>query len=237
MHEALLTYGYLLVFLGTIIEGDATLLAAAFLAHQGRFSLVAVLLVAALATTLANEAYFFLARRHSSRLPAAGLMDKVRQSVERRGGVLLFFSRFIFGLRIAIPAACGATGMRRSKFLLLNAAGALLWVTVLGMAGYSGGRLAATLWRGVREYDWAIACGLALTAMAWAIWRGRGRDEKEASLALRHPDLLPVEALAAISEEASHHGVVEVLLEEQPVRSRLGPRGRGRIFGTGGRLP
>jgi membrane protein DedA with SNARE-associated domain len=213
VHEALLTYGYVLVFLGTIIEGDATLLAAAFLAHQGHFNLMGVLLVAALATTLANEGYYFLARRHADRLPGNGLVDKVRQEVQRRGALLLFFSRFIFGLRIAIPAACGVTGMGRRKFLALNAAGAALWVGVLGLAGYSGGRLAASLWRGVREYDWAIACGLALAAMAWAIWRGRGRDEKEVSLALRRPDLLPVEALAAISEEASHPGVVEVLLE------------------------
>ena len=39
MHEQLLQYGYLLVFAGTILEGDATILAAAFLAHQGYLNL------------------------------------------------------------------------------------------------------------------------------------------------------------------------------------------------------
>ena len=51
----LLHYGYFFVFLGTVFEGDATLLTAAFLARRGHLDLLWVLALATLATLLADE--------------------------------------------------------------------------------------------------------------------------------------------------------------------------------------
>ena len=46
MEALLLKYGYILLFLGVAVEGEAALLAAALLAHRGLFSLPIVILVA-----------------------------------------------------------------------------------------------------------------------------------------------------------------------------------------------
>lgn len=107
----------MLIFFGSIVEGDATLLAASFLAHRGYFGLPYVVVIAAIATTVWNEAVFHGARRAGKpffeRQAARHKRYKgVQEWVCRRSVVLLLFSRYILGFRLAIPIACGAVGWR-----------------------------------------------------------------------------------------------------------------------------
>jgi membrane protein DedA with SNARE-associated domain len=165
-------YGYFLVFLGSLVEGDATLMTAAFLSHQGHLSFYGVLLTAALASTLLNEAVYHLSRTRSrtfferkiSRHPKYG---RVQDWIRSRSVLLLLCSRYIFGFRMAIPAACGITGMRPAVFSSLNALGAALWVIPLGYAGYAFGAVIQRFWHGVHDYEWHIA--VAALAIGWTV--------------------------------------------------------------------
>src|SRR5688572_21195622 len=108
--------GYVLVFFGSLLEGDATLLTAAFLAHQRHFNLLGVMAVAALASTLANEAVYYLARTRSRKyferkVASHPKYDRVQSWIHKRSVVLLLLSRYLYGFRMAVPAACGMTGM------------------------------------------------------------------------------------------------------------------------------
>src|SRR5215213_11804718 len=62
--ELVLRYGYLMVFVGVLVEGDATLVAASFLAHRGELALSAVMAIAAVTSVTMNQVYFRLGRRH-----------------------------------------------------------------------------------------------------------------------------------------------------------------------------
>src|SRR5438445_2333808 len=57
----------------------------------------------------------------------------------RRGGWLMLASRWTFGLRMVIPAACGAVGMRPVVFTAVDFAAVLIWACALGLAGYYSG--------------------------------------------------------------------------------------------------
>src|SRR5205814_2184505 len=57
----------------------------------------------------------------------------------RRGIWLLLASRWTFGLRIVIPAACGAVGMRPSVFTAVDFVAVMIWACALGLAGYYSG--------------------------------------------------------------------------------------------------
>jgi membrane protein DedA with SNARE-associated domain len=176
MSEQLLTqYGYVLVFIGSIVEGDATLLTAAFLAHQHYFSLYGVILTAMVASAIFNEAIFHAARRRgkpfldrkAARHPRyAGVQDWVC----RRSVLLLLVSRYLFGFRMAIPIACGAVGMRPLLFFVLNIVGAVLWAVPLGLAGYVFGGVLAAFWQGIKYYEWHIATGLIVVLTAFLAW-------------------------------------------------------------------
>jgi membrane protein DedA with SNARE-associated domain len=163
---------YVLVFLGSILEGDATLLTAAFLAHQGHLNFAGVLAVAALTTTLVNELVYRLARTRSrnyfeKKVASHPKYGRVQQWIQKRSVLLLLCSRYIFGFRLAIPAACGMTGMRPTVFSTLNAIGAALWVVPLGYIGYAFGSVLDRFWAGFRMYEWHVA--VVALAVGWLL--------------------------------------------------------------------
>jgi phosphatidylglycerol lysyltransferase len=172
MELLLIKYGYVLVFLGVAVEGEAVLLAAALLAQRGLFHLPVVIAVAVAANSLADQAYFQIARiRGRSWLERRfGRHPRYRQLLDlvaRRGGWLLLASRFAYGLRIAIPAACGALGMGVAPFTLLDLLAGLVWAVPMAVLGYLAGGALGPVLAGVRRYEEAVA--LALVAVLASI--------------------------------------------------------------------
>jgi membrane protein DedA with SNARE-associated domain len=130
----LLHYGYAFLVLGIILEGDATVVAAAILAGQQYFNLNWVLGLAMGVSILANEALYEIGRRgkiarklpEERRCHVAGWLHN-----NRFGLATLFFSRFMWGFRLMIPIAAGALHIRRRRFVLCNFFGGVLWSLVL----------------------------------------------------------------------------------------------------------
>jgi membrane protein DedA with SNARE-associated domain len=173
----LLRYGYVLLFVAAAVEGDASLLTATFLAHRGYFSLAGVIATAAMATSCANQVYYWLGRRHArsalDRLHSHRLFGWLHKSLSQHSPLLLFISRFLYGLRIAIPLGCGAVGMSPFIFLGLDIAGALLWSTVIGLAGWAIGHGLEVLLGDVRRHEGLVAVGLLAVVLLILAFRGR----------------------------------------------------------------
>ena len=142
MIESLLRqYGYIVLFIGSILEGDGTLAVAAFMAHRGYLSLSLVLAVSVVASVLANEGLYHAARLRGTdafkqRIASNPRYAKLQSWVGKRSGLLLLLSRFLWGFRIVIPAACGVVGMTPIRFFLTNVTGAVIWALVVGLIGY-----------------------------------------------------------------------------------------------------
>jgi phosphatidylglycerol lysyltransferase len=171
MEALLVKYGYALLFLGVAVEGEAFLLAAAFLAHRGLFHLCAVILVAVAANSVADQLYYrvargrgkgWLERRHGARAGYARVMELA----SRHGGWLLLGSRFAYGFRILIPAACGALGMRPVVFTLLDLAAGAAWALVVGLLGYYSGVATASALTSLRRFELWLAAAVALALAA-----------------------------------------------------------------------
>jgi lysylphosphatidylglycerol synthetase-like protein (DUF2156 family)/membrane protein DedA with SNARE-associated domain len=173
----LLKYGYLLLFAGVIVEGEAVLIAGSLLASRGYFNVGTVALVALAANTLSAQFYYTAARVRGrrwfeERFPEKSTYRKIIQWVGARENWLLLVSRFLFGFRIVIPAACGAFGMPVARFTIINIVAGILWVIPTAIAGYYFGERVATLIHGARQYSMtvAIAAGFATIALFLA-WR------------------------------------------------------------------
>jgi phosphatidylglycerol lysyltransferase len=168
MEHLLVKYGYLLLFFGIALEGETFLLAGAYLAHRGYFHLWFVVAVAVAANTLADQAYYFAARTRGrawleKRFSQNPRFQKVLQITAKHSDWLLLVSRFAFGFRIMIPAACGATGMPASRFTLINFLAGTLWAVPTALLGYYFGQAAEVLLSQLKLYEiWALI-GLALT--------------------------------------------------------------------------
>lgn len=178
-------YGYLLIFLGTFIEGESLLLLGGYFAHSGYLDLRGVIATAFVAAVCGDQLFFHLGRRHATRLfeRFPRLHDKVRLAVhraERHQLLVVSGMRFLWGLRIALPLAMGMTRMSSQKFFWLNLVSAAAWAALFGTLGYGTSRLATRLIDDLHLYEWWIAGGLLLGAavMLGIRWSGGRRPER-----------------------------------------------------------
>jgi lysylphosphatidylglycerol synthetase-like protein (DUF2156 family)/membrane protein DedA with SNARE-associated domain len=178
----LLKYGYLILFLGVVVEGEAFLIAGSFLASRGYFNLGTVTLVALAANALSAQFYYTAARVRGrgwfeSRFQGNSPYRKIINWVSRRTNWLLLMSRFLFGFRIIIPAACGAFGMPLARFILLNVIAGLLWAVPTALAGYYFGESVGEWFKNARDYTLifaiVVAAGIGLFLAIRHIQRAR----------------------------------------------------------------
>jgi phosphatidylglycerol lysyltransferase len=205
----LIRYGYLVLFVGVAIEGDAFLLAAAFLAHRGYMHLGWVIAVAAFATLAADQVYYQLARSRgreafARRAAADPRFERVRRWIERRGTLLLFLSRFMYGFRIAIPVSCGAIGMPASRFTAVNLAGSLVWAIFFGLAGYAFGTALEVLIADLAAYERIVAA--VLLVVAAVIVALRSHELRARILALRQPSQAALQLASRLFAAAHEAG-------------------------------
>ncbi|MGB2902891.1 MAG: DedA family protein, partial [Candidatus Dechloromonas phosphoritropha] len=109
-----LSYGYLAVFVGTLLEGESILLAAGFAAHRGLLDLPVVIVVAVLGATLGDQLAFLLGRWKGraliARFPSlAKQQPRVHELLEGHATLFILTLRFLYGLRIAGPMLLGTS--------------------------------------------------------------------------------------------------------------------------------
>jgi len=169
METLLIEHGYFLLFLGVMVEGEGVLLGASFLAHRGYFQLSLVILVAILGNCTADQTYYLLARRRGRawlerRFGAHTRYQRVLSLMQRHANWLLVGSRFAFGFRIIIPAACGALGMAPLRFALINIAAGIAWAVPTALLGYYFGAKAEQWLQGAKRYELWILSVFVLAA-------------------------------------------------------------------------
>ncbi len=195
MSQELVHYGLALLFLlvavesaGVPLPGETALIAAALLAQPSQkhhFSIVAVIVVAAVAAIVGDNVGYALGRfggrelldrwgpiaRHAERsLPPA------ERYFARHGGKSVFFGRFIAVLRVTVAWLAGITRMQWWRFFLYNAAGGILWATTIGLLAYYLGRAAADA---VSTYGLYAAVVLAVLGIVAFFVHRRWRRRRE----------------------------------------------------------
>lgn len=176
MEALLIKYGYVLLFLGVAAEGDAFLLAGSFMAHRGVFSLQIVIALALISNSLADLIYYLMARARGRewlerRFENLKSFRKLAGWMERYSDWILLASRYAFGFRIIIPAACGALGMKPVRFNVINIIASLIWVIPTALLGFYFGDAAERLFKGARRYELWILVLLGLTAALLILYR------------------------------------------------------------------
>src|SRR3954469_892340 len=132
------------------LPGDSLLFVAGAIAAAGGgldvHLLTAVLIVAAILGNTTNYAIgrwlgktFF--RDRGSRWLNPAHLDKARAFYERHGGKAVVISRFLPIVRTYVPFVAGMAAMHARLYTAYNAAGALLWVGSLTLAGYFFGNI------------------------------------------------------------------------------------------------
>lgn len=179
------TYGYLLIFAGTLVEGESLLALGGYFAHQGYLELDRVILVAFAGAVCGDQLFFWLGRHHAKRLLARfpRMRDKVDVALAKIEGhqvKIMLGMRFLWGMRIALPVALGLSNVRAARFLWINVISAAVWATAFSCFGYGASHVFTRLVADFRRYEHWIAgilVALAVVALAWHLGRPRRGDQ------------------------------------------------------------
>jgi membrane protein DedA with SNARE-associated domain len=182
MTHLLLTYGLALLFLAVAIEsagvpipGETALITAAFLSSQGHYGIVWVIVVAAAGAIVGDNIGYWIGRLGGRRLlerwgPIARYAERVLPPAEkffaRHGSKTVFIGRFVAVLRVTAAWLAGISHMHWWKFAFWNAAGGIVWATLVSLVAYYVGKSAADA---ISRYGLYAAGGLALLAVLGAV--------------------------------------------------------------------
>lgn len=209
----LASYGYLVVFLLVMIEsigvpvpGETALIGAALYAGStGKLEIGWVIAVAIVGAIIGDNIGYSIGRyggarvllKHGHKIHLHE--DRLKIGIwlfRRHGGKVVFWGRFVSILRTYAAFLAGTNQMAWKRFLVFNAAGAIVWATVYGVAYYVFGsaleKLSTTI-------DIALGVAGVVTVVAFIVWTRRKEDE-----------------LLEKAERDIHGSVAEELGEDEP---------------------
>src|SRR5450631_850243 len=164
-------HGYLVTFLGALLEGETVLTLAGLAAHRGYLHMSLLVALASLGSFIGDQVYFLIGRRYGKRLIARfprfkPAIRRVDALVVRYAGVAVIAVRFLYGLRTVGPIAMGASRMPWHIFALFNIAGAIAWSVVWLTGGYFIGEVVHMLIGDMRHVEVWLFAGVVAAALA-----------------------------------------------------------------------
>jgi membrane protein DedA with SNARE-associated domain len=144
--------GYLVVFFGVFIEqigvpfpSNFLLIVAGALAGMGQNEFSIVILLTVLAATLGDTIWFYIGRSRGFQVLAflckmslepGYCVSSAKKMFTRHGAKSLLVAKFVPGFSTFAQPLAGATGMSLPRFLVFDALGSLIWVSVFVGLGY-----------------------------------------------------------------------------------------------------
>ena len=138
---------------GLPVPGETALIACAVLASQGSLSIGLVIFVGVAAAIIGDNLGYWAARkggrplleRHRlTRRYAERYLPKGERFFARHGGKAVFFGRFVAILRVTAAWTAGLSHMHWWRFFGWNAAGGIVWATLIAAISYYLGDAAAS---------------------------------------------------------------------------------------------
>ena len=139
--DLLKEYGYIVLFLWSILEGELGLIMGGIMCHTGDMSLPIAIFVAGLGGFSGDQIYFYIGR-YSKKYIHKKLHKQKRKFaiahllLKKYGWPIIFIQRYMYGLRTVIPMSIGLTRYSGSKFAFINLLSAWVWATITIVPAY-----------------------------------------------------------------------------------------------------
>lgn len=173
MFTNLTTYGYIVLFLYSLGGGFVALMAAGVLAFAGKMDLTTAISVAFVANFIGDTLLFYMARYHKS-----DMMNYFRNHrrklalshilMKKHGTWVIFFQKFVYGIKTLIPLAIGITKYDFKKFTFYNFFASALWAVVVGCVSYLSGSVIMSAYEVIAQRPWIAP--IILLSFAGIIW-------------------------------------------------------------------
>lgn len=120
------------------------IIAAGILSYAGKMDLATSIAVAFFANAIGDSLLFYMSRYNKSQMMP--YLKKHRRKLalshilmKKHGDKIIFFQKFVYGIKTLIPIGIGMTKYSAFKFNILNIISALIWSVTLGYGSYRAG--------------------------------------------------------------------------------------------------
>ncbi len=164
--------GYVIVFIGMMIEGDAILFTASFLTHRGFFDFFDMALVIFSGVLIGDSLWYWFGMWLYRKSPFvhrwleratkpfdAHLMDRPLRTI--------FISKFAYGLHHPLLMRTGVLGISYKRFLQFDVVSSLAWVVIVGGIGFFSSVSFFFARRYLRFAEVALLLGLLVFFFLW----------------------------------------------------------------------
>jgi membrane protein DedA with SNARE-associated domain len=177
--------------LGFPFPEDTTLLLSGFLIAQDVIKPLPTVLIVYSGLLMTDFSLYWVGKKYGQRLVehrrfrriiSPERLSKIEEKFKKWGLLIVFFGRHLLGVRAQIFLAAGVMKMSASKFLLADAASAILTVTLMVGLGYLGGNSIQILKKDITRIEHAAIVFFLLLLAAWVFFiyfksRRKSKDE------------------------------------------------------------
>jgi len=172
--ELMKEYGYVILFLWSILEGESGLIMAGLLTHTGDMNLYISILVGGLGGFAGDQIYFYIGR-YNKKYVHKKLKNQRRKFalahllLKKYGWPIVFAQRYMYGLRTIIPISIGLTRYDAKKFAIINLLSAITWGAITIIPVWYFGEEILEILKIAKQY-WYIAIPFALLIGGSIYW-------------------------------------------------------------------
>ncbi|WP_040809856.1 DedA family protein [Nocardia concava] len=167
---------------GLLVPGDTAAILAGVAASQGHLGIATVLVLVIASAVIGASIGYWLGRIYGTRMMQWAIFDRYRDNLtragdflQRHGGWAILVGRFSTFFRTMLPELVGMSPMPFGRFVLASAAGAIIWGSVLVLAGYLVGQSFTVILRHIDTDLMIVVPILAVVALVYWKWRQHRR--------------------------------------------------------------
>lgn len=128
-------YGYIILFLWSILEGEIGLIMAGIMSHTGDMQYFMAVFVAGLGGFAGDQIYFYIGRFNKGFIQRRLHNQRRKFAIahlllKKYGWPIIFMQRYMYGLRTVIPMSIGITKYSSKQFALINLLSAWVWAAI-----------------------------------------------------------------------------------------------------------
>lgn len=184
-------YGYWILIIGALIEGESILLLAGGAAYLGYFSLPMVMLVSFIGALIHDQLLYIVGRIGGNSLINKSEFwkkkaDRAFTLLKKYDYWLIMGFRFVYGIRTITPIVIGASNLDLKRYTLLTFISAAIWAVVISAVGYLFATILEGLIEAFHEYQIYLAIGLGLLILiGFGLYKYRQRKTTQQNLSSR----------------------------------------------------
>lgn len=128
-------YGYPILFLWSILEGELGLIMGGIMSHTGDMNLFLAIFVAGLGGFAGDQIYFYIGRFNKGFIQRKLHAQRRKFAIahlllKKYGWPIIFAQRYMYGLRTVIPMSIGITKYPGKQFAIINLLSAWAWAAI-----------------------------------------------------------------------------------------------------------